>query len=78
MLIEFSQINLKILILLIFPVFKRIQDYTKKSYLQDDNQLFKNFRYRMNKSNYIFIVVLITKKYTFLLLDFVKQKLYKI
>lgn len=61
MLIEFSQINLKILILLIFPVFKRIQDYTKKSYLQDDNQLFKNFRYFFS---YIFsFVPLLIVKY---------------
>ena len=54
MLIEFSEFNIKLLIPLIFPIFKRIQDITKKSYLIDDNQLFKTFRYFIS---YIFAII---------------------
>ena len=54
MLIECSEFNFKLLIPLIFPIFKRIQDYTKKSYLIDDNQLFKTFRYFVS---YIFAII---------------------
>ena len=43
--IELSEFNLKLLIPLIFPVFKRIQDLTKKAYVTNDNQLFKAIRY---------------------------------
>ena len=39
MLIEFSDFNLKILILLIFPIFKTVQDYSKKAYVVEDNYL---------------------------------------
>ena len=45
MLIEFSDFNLKILILLIFPIFKTVQDYSKKAYVVEDNYIFKTFRY---------------------------------
>ena len=46
--IELSEFNLKLFIPLIFPVFKRIQDLTKKLYIKkgyDDHTLFKTFRY---------------------------------
>ena len=45
--IEFSEFNLKLLILLIFPVFMQIQNYTKEAYIEKnkDNQIFKAFRY---------------------------------
>ena len=52
--IEFSEFNLKILILLIYPVSKRIQDYSKKAYLVKDHQLFKTFRYF---ASYIFAFI---------------------
>jgi hypothetical protein len=52
--IEFSEFNLKILILLIFPVSKRIQDYSKKAYITKENQLFKTFRYFLS---YIFAFI---------------------
>jgi hypothetical protein len=39
MLIELSEFNLKLLIPLIFPIFKRIEDYSKKAYLKNENQL---------------------------------------
>ena len=59
--IEFSEFNLKILILLIFPVSKRIQDYSKKAYLVKDHQLFKTFRYF---ASYIFAFIpLLIMKY---------------
>ena len=59
--IEFSEFNLKILILLIFPVSKRVQDYTKKAYLVKDHQLFKTFRYF---SSYVFAFIpLLIMKY---------------
>ena len=47
--IELSECNLKLLILLIFPIFKRVQDFTKKLYIKEeiykDKTLFKTFRY---------------------------------
>ena len=45
MFIEFSEFNLKLLILLIFPVFKRLGDISSKAYITKDNQVFKTFRY---------------------------------
>ena len=54
MLIEFSEFNLKLLIPLIFPIFKRIEDYSKKAYIKEDNQLFKTFRYFLS---YIFAFI---------------------
>ena len=58
--IEFSELHLKLLILLIFPVSKRIQDYTKKTYLVKDNQFMKTFRY-FNSYIFTFIPLLIVK-----------------
>ena len=43
--IEFSELNFKLLIILIFPVSKTIEDYTKKIFLKEENPLFKPFRY---------------------------------
>ena len=46
--IELSECNIKLLIPLIFPIFKRVQDLTKKLYIKqgyDDHTLFKTFRY---------------------------------
>jgi len=45
--IECSELNIKLLILLIFPVFMQIQNYTKNAYIakDKDNQVFKTFRY---------------------------------
>ena len=45
MLIELSELNIKLLLLLIFPVFIQLQDATKKKYMIKDNQIFKTFRY---------------------------------
>ena len=45
MLVEFSELNIKLLILLIFPIFNMLQDYSKKAYLEKDNPMFKSFRY---------------------------------
>ena len=48
MLIELSEFNFKLFIPLIFPAFKRVQDFTKKLYIEedyDDHTLFKTFRY---------------------------------
>ena len=54
MLIELSEFNLKLLIPLIFPIFKRIEDYSKKAYIKEENQLFKTFRYFLS---YIFAFI---------------------
>jgi hypothetical protein len=40
--IEF-EFNIKILFIFIYPIFKRIEDFTK-DYLTKDNRLFKTFR----------------------------------
>ena len=44
-LIEFSELNFKLLILLIFPTFKTIENFTKKMYVVEEHFLFKAFRY---------------------------------
>ena len=45
MYVEFSQLKLNLLILLIFPIFIKLERYTKKAYLENDNKIFKTFRY---------------------------------
>ena len=50
MLIEFSEFNWKILILLIFPIFKRVEEFPRKECITKDNQLFKTFRYFLSYS----------------------------
>ena len=52
--IEFSEFNIKLLLPLIFPIFKRIQDYSKKAYITQDNQIFKTFRYF---TSYMFSII---------------------
>ena len=60
MLIELSELNFKLLLPLIFPLFNQIEQYSKKAYIVKDNQLFKTFRYFVS---YIFsgLVYLIFK-----------------
>ena len=58
--IELSEFNLKILILFIFPIFKRVEEYPRKAFLTKDNQLFKTFRYFLSY-NLSFIPFLIIK-----------------
>ena len=48
MLIEFSEFNIKLLILLIYPIFKRLDDIPRNFYLTADNQQFKTFRYYLS------------------------------
>ena len=59
--IEFSHINIKLIILFIYPLFRRIEDYVKEGFLKNDHYLFKMFRYF---SSHIFslIFLLIMKK----------------
>ena len=47
MIIEFSELNLKLLLFLVYPIFIRIQDYTYESYIKEDkdNLGFTTFRY---------------------------------
>ena len=59
--IEFSHVDIKLIILFIFPVFRRIEDTVKKSFLTDDNYLFKMFRY-FTCYIFSFIFLLIMKK----------------
>ena len=57
--IEFSEFNIKLLLPLIFPVFKRIQDLEKKSFMVKDNQLFKTFRYFTSYIlSFIFLIII--------------------
>ena len=58
--IEFSDLEPKLLILLMFPVFKRIQDVTKKFCFTSDNFMFQTFRYFLNYT-FAFIPLLILK-----------------
>ena len=47
MIIEFSELNLKLLLFIVYPIFIRIQDYTYESYIKEDkdNLGFTTFRY---------------------------------
>ena len=60
MLVEFSDLNFKILILFIHPVFIKIQDEVKKLYLKDNNFLSKTFKYFASHI-FAFIPLLIIK-----------------
>ena len=60
-LIEFSELNLKLVIILIFPVSKTIEHYAKKLYLKEENLLFMQFRYYISYI-FSFIFLLITKQ----------------
>jgi hypothetical protein len=46
--IEF-EFNIKILFILIYPIFKKIEEFTK-NYITKDNRLFKSFRYFLSYS----------------------------
>ena len=43
--IELSEFNIKIFIPIIYPIFQRIGDYSKKLYMVKDNNIFKTFKY---------------------------------
>ena len=58
--IECFEFNFKLLIILIFPVFRRIEDYTKQLYITEENALFKTFRYFLC---HIFAVIIILISY---------------
>ena len=47
MIIEFSELNLKLLLFVIYPIFVRIQDYTYESYIKEGkgNLVFITFKY---------------------------------
>ena len=55
-LIEFSELNIKLLVILIFPAFNTIEFYSKKLYLTDDNLLFMPFRHYIS---YIFSFIIL-------------------
>ena len=59
-LIEFSELNIKLLVILIFPVFNTIELYSKKLYLTDDNLLFMPFRHYIS---YIFSFIILLIAY---------------
>lgn len=45
MLFEFPKFNIKILVLLIYPIFNRLEALIVPLYLKEDNSLFDAFRY---------------------------------
>ena len=45
MLIELSEFNLFLFLPLVFPITYRIEDYIMRTFITNDNQLFKAFRY---------------------------------
>ena len=51
MIIEFSEVNLKLLLLLIYPIFKQLENQAKKLYTKKDNSIFRLFGYFLS---YIF------------------------
>ena len=50
MLIELSEFNYKLLIPFIFPISRRLEDFSKKLYIMEDNDIFKAFRYFLSYS----------------------------
>ena len=57
--IELSEFNFKLFIPLIFPVFKRIQSAVKKTFIIEDNQIFKAFRYFTSYTlTFIFLIII--------------------
>ena len=58
MLIEFSEFNIKLILPFIFPIFRRIQDYTNAAYMNEekDSPIFTAFRYFLS---YIFAGILL-------------------
>ncbi len=59
-LIKFSELNIKLFVILIFPVFNTIELYSKKLYLPDDNLLFMSFRHFIS---YIFSFIILIIAY---------------
>ena len=43
MLIEFSELNIKLLVMLIYPLFNQVEHYAKELYLNNDNSYFNHF-----------------------------------
>ena len=64
MLIEFSELDPKLLVILIFPLFYRADEYTSKLYLKDDNFFFTLF------INYISYIL----SFIFLLISYYKRR----
>lgn len=65
MLIELSEFNLFLFLPLVFPITYRIEDYIMRTFITNDNQLFKAFRYFLSHVlNFIpaLIIKLRTKK----------------
>ena len=54
--IEFSDLNFKLLVIFIFPISKIIEEYIKKTYLNEDNKYFKQFRYF---TSYTFAIIFV-------------------
>ena len=58
MLIEFSELNIKLLLPLIFPIFLLIEEYCKNSFIENDTQIFASFRYFLSYNfSLIFFII---------------------
>ena len=62
MLIEFSKFNIKLLVILIFPVFRTIERFITISYITKDNSIFDAFRYFLSHLFAIFLLMIYHKK----------------
>ena len=65
--IELSEFNFLLFLPLVFPIFFRIEDFIMRTFITDDNQLFKTFRYFLSHFFSLipfFIIKLRTKKKT--------------
>ena len=59
MLIEFSELNIKLLVMLIYPLFNQVEHYAKELYLNNDNSYFNQFRYFTSYIlSFIFLIIL--------------------
>ena len=62
MLIEFPKFNIKLLSLLIFPIFRIVDKFTTPLYIKEDNSLFDAFRYFLCHSfAFIFLFIFYKK-----------------
>ena len=58
MFIELSELNIKLLVLLIFPIFTQLEGLSEDLFLSKDNLLFKSFRYFLSYIlSFVFLII---------------------
>ena len=56
--IEFSELNFKLLVMLIFPTCNIAEHFAKKAFIKQDNSFFNQFRYFISYTfSFIFLII---------------------